>query len=334
MPQPNDEEPENAGPPPNDEGPESAGFYGDSVNDHANGSDFTLDNDEPGVPKSVLQIHNELARGVDTGRAPSALYREAGLLIPYAIPEYPRVTSKETDKWAMLEWQDKQLREAASRRKKPDLDSNCELDMAHFLLKTEITHRSYRELHELMEKYIPVEELEGGLDHPCAALIRLPLTKETLEARTDRAIQRAGRSTFKKEDVPVFCLEREIGSPTTEFRYRDIVEVIVEIFGRIDPETLDFEPKTGPPFGHYTTSEQFAYFADRVRRENPVADPQYGYCKALVLMVGCDGCASGGLKKIHCVPGLSHAQVHVGGDVCAWPCCALSLSLSLSLSDF
>ena len=74
-----------------------------------------------------------------------------------------------------------------------------------------------------------------------------------------------------------------------------------------------FEPKTRPPFGHYTTSEQFAYFADRVRRENPVADPQYGYCKALVLMVGCDGCASGGLKKIHCVPGLSHAQVHVGG---------------------
>ena len=147
--------PEVPGPPPNDEGPENADFDGDSVNDHANDSHFTLDNDEPGVPKSVVQIHNELARGVDTGRAPSALYRESGVLIPYATPEYPRVTSKETDKWAMLEWQEKHLREAASRRKKTDIDSNCKLDMAHFLLKTEITHRQYRALHELHQKYIP-----------------------------------------------------------------------------------------------------------------------------------------------------------------------------------
>ena len=262
-----------------------------------------------GVPTSVLQIHDQLARNVDTQLARSALYRDSGVLIPYAIPKYPRGT----DRWALLQWQDQQLEEAASRRADADLDLDCELDMMHFLLKTEITHRGFRALRELHEKYIPVESLDGGLAHPCAALLRLPLTKETLEARTDRRIRKAGRSVFKEAVVPVFCLAREIGGPTTTFRYRDIMEAIVELFGRIDPDTLSFEPKhgpdfdpdDGPAFGHYTTSEQYAYFAKRVREEHPEPDEVYGYCKALVLMFGCDGCASGGLKKIHAVPSLS-----------------------------
>ena len=141
---------------------------------------------------------------------------------------------------------------------------SCRLDLAKFCLETSLTHRQYRRMRILFDKYIPLESLEGGLEHPCASLLHLPKTKVTLERTVDRLIEGEGRGVFQEVDVPVFCLEREISAKTTKFRYRDVMEAIIELFALIDPDTLEFEAQTGPPFGHYRTSEQYAYFAQRV----------------------------------------------------------------------
>ena len=103
--------------------------------------------------------------------------------------------------------------------------------------------------------------------------------------------------------VPCFSLALEAGAPTVPLRTRDVIQVIASLVWRVDPSSLDFEKKTGPAWGEYCTSEQYAKMYDACRRAHPNRSSRTGeYCVPLALMIMADKFAEGRLKKTSCYP--------------------------------
>ena len=157
------------------------------------------DEDAIEVPETVATLHAALlakhARETEAweatgGWAVHQNYELSGVTIPHAVPKY----LKPTKPTAMLDWLEGQGRDEEFKDTAELNDNNCKLDFAEWVLRCQISHREWRHLWELMNKWLPAgtafpDRDDGepcGKKHPGAHLLRLVRTRKSLEEYLDK----------------------------------------------------------------------------------------------------------------------------------------------------
>ena len=241
------------------------------------------------APEAVHAIHARLLQVVAAEHEllPKVLhkdYRLSGVMVPYAIPVYPRSTKRK----ALLRWQKKQWCVDACDDTLAINDANCRLAMAKWVNRNQIPHRKYRELIDILRKYTPLETCfpKLGKKAPGAVFHRIVKTRKDLEAGMDRLIEKRLQTEFWTHQVPVFSLSLEAGGATLPFPCRDILQSLASLVKRVDPDSLLFFRKLGPPWGEYNTSKQYDAMFRKCRRDHPNRSPFTGEIKYFHMPMG------------------------------------------------
>ena len=223
----------------------------------------------------------------EQGRSDKVLhkdYRLSGVMVPYAIPVYRRSTKI----MALVRWQQKQDAIDACDDKFAISDGNCRLAMAEWVNKNQIPHRKFRSLIDIICKFTPLETCFPKLGKKAAGAVfhRIVKTRGALEYGMDRLIEKRLQTEFWTHQVPVFSLELEGGGPTLPFPCRDILQSLASLIKRVDPASLLFRRKLGPPWGEYITSRQYDAMFRKCRRDHPNRSNKTGKIKDLHMPMG------------------------------------------------
>jgi hypothetical protein len=194
--------------------------------------------------------------------------------VPYAIPPY----TQPTHRMSLVKWQRTVDKVDAQDDKLAIDNKNCRLAMAKWVIKNQIPHRKYKSLMGIIRKFTPLATCfpEKGKKAPGAIFHRIVQTRKALEEGVDKMIEKRFQAEFWTHQVPVFALELEAGAPTLPFHCRDILQSLQTLFSRVDPKSLLFERKLGPPWGEYNTSKQYDAMYRKCRREHPSVSKRIG----------------------------------------------------------
>ena len=95
----------------------------------------------------------------------------------------------------------------------------------------------------------------------------------------------------------------EVGRPEAPFHCRDIMKCIGSLFNRIDPSSMRFDHKLGPPWSDYNTSRQYDEMFRECRRDHPHRSPHTGeHCVPLGVMIMADKAAVGRMHMTSVYP--------------------------------
>ena len=241
------------------------------------------------APKTVLAINARLVQELDSAHEHLSQvlhkdYRLSGVMVPYAIPPYTRPTNR----MALVRWQREQDAIDACDDPLAINDGNCRLALAKWVNRNKIPHRKYKSLMGIITKFTPLETCfpKEGKQAPGAIFHRMVTTRKALEEGMDRLIEKRLQTEFWTHRVPVFALELEAGGPDLPFPCRDILQSLASLVKRIDPKSLLFRRKLGPPWGEYITSRQYDAMYKRCRRDHPNRSTRTGELGCLHMPMG------------------------------------------------
>lgn len=215
-------------------------------------------------------------------------YRDSGIMVPHAIPPY----IGRTHRMALVEYQAEQSKIDAQDDPFAINDSNCRLALARWVVKNKIPHRKYKSLIGIIRKFTPLATCfpEKGKQASGAIFHRIVETRKALEEGVDKLVEKRLQTEFWTHHVPVFALSLEAGGATLPFRCRDVLQCLQTLFNRVDPKSLLFHRRLGPPWGEYNTSRQYDAMFTRCRRDHPDRNAMTG---ALLVK---DACMFGPLR--------------------------------------